>query len=178
MNYHLRSRQKSFHFGCIIIPSVRLLHGNDSAWEHNSISSYKCQYAMDPLLKLNPLPFPFNTSPQPPSLGPKNEIPNRKTPARMTRQPLIKLSGQFPHLWQPSPRNKRKVMMFIMIPHIVTQPIQRSVVRERFLWERNFNVLSVLCGGALEWLGGGGGEDVVFCDKVACAGMKGSSEKG
>jgi hypothetical protein len=133
---------------------------------------------MDPLFKLNPLPLPFHTSPQPPSLYPKDEIPNCKTPTRMTRQPLIKLSCQVPHLWQPSPWNKGKVMVFIMIPHVITKPIQRSVVRERFLRERDVNVLSVLRGCPLEGFGGGGGEDVVFCDEVACTRMQGSGEEG
>jgi hypothetical protein len=69
-------------------------------------------------------------------------------------------------------------MVFIMIPHVITKPIQRSVVRERFLRERDVNVLSVLRGCPLEGFGGGGGEDVVFCDEVARAGMQGSGEEG
>jgi hypothetical protein len=69
----------------------------------------------------------------------------------MSRQRIIILRGKIPQLWKSSPRNGREIMMFVMIPNIISHDIPPTIITVSFL------ILAI--------------PEVMFCDEMTCGGV-------
>jgi len=91
----------------------------------------------------------------------------------MARQIVVKLVGNLVQLVQSSPRNGREIMVFVVQADIVSEQIERSVVRERL---GDGRVAGGIFGGFVgEALAV---EDVVLGDEVARTGVQGAGQEG
>ena len=100
----------------------------------------------------------------------KDELPNHMRPAAMLRQSLVELAGNLVQLWQSGPRNGREIVMFVVQPDVISNPVQWTIVTER-LRHRDLVRRVARLGGDLF-------VDVVLCDEVAGCGVQTAGEEG
>src|SRR5262249_26977374 len=65
----------------------------------------------------------------------KNELRQQSAPRRVILQIIVKLRRHRSQLRQIVPRNRRQIVMLVVITHVQRHPINRSVIAERLLAE-------------------------------------------
>ena len=88
----------------------------------------------------------------------------------MTGQLVVKFMRNLVDGVQARPRNSRKVVVFVVQPDIVRDPVERAVVG------KGLGHGDIVRGIALR--GRDGFVDVVLCDEVACDGVEAACEEG
>src|SRR6478609_8615479 len=65
----------------------------------------------------------------------ENKLKEQSTPRRVIFQIVVKLRCHGAQLWQIVPRDRRQIVVLIVITHVQRQPIDRPIVAERLLVE-------------------------------------------